>query len=116
MGIDDDDSLETPSSERIAEFEERQTAAVAWLNETFAEATGLNSPGVFIMIHANPRFELEASDPRRAGFNAFLDVLQTRTVEFGRPVVLAHGDTHSARIDKELLSRVVFRRLNQAAA
>ena len=106
VGIDDDDSFETPSSERIAEFEERQTAAVAWLNETFAEATRLDSPGVFIMIHANPRFELEASAPTRAGFNAFLDVLQTRTVAFGRPVVLAHGDTHSARIDKPLFAQV----------
>ena len=35
-----------------------------------------------------------------------MDVLQTRTVEFGRPVVLAHGDTHSARIDKPLFAQV----------
>jgi hypothetical protein len=105
LGIDSDDSMGSPRPDRIAECEERQAAGLSWLDETFAEATSLDSPGVFIAIHANPRFEIAADDTARAGCNAFLEALRTRTLEFGRPVVLAHGDTHYARVDKPLTAQ-----------
>ena len=37
------------------------------------------------------------------GYEEFLRELQRLTVEFGRPVVLFHGDTHYFRIDKPLV-------------
>lgn len=61
-----------------------------------------NSLGVFILIHANPLFETSPAEQDRTGFNAFLDMLQEKVIEFGRPVMLAHGDFHFFLIDKPL--------------
>lgn len=99
-GFDPSDSPSTPRADRIAEFNERLGAALAWLDETFRHATEIDAAGVFLLIQANPLFELPASDPQRSGFNAFLDRLKPRVASFPRPVVLAHGDFHEFLIDK----------------
>ena len=101
-GIDPNDSFANPRADRLAEFEARQAAALAWLDETFQLAQDKNSLGVFILIHANPLFETSPAEQDRAGFNAFLDLLQQKVIEFGRPVVLAHGDFHFFVVDKPL--------------
>ena len=38
----------------------------------------------------------------RSGYEEFIATLRTRTVAFGKPVVLVGGDTHTVRIDKPL--------------
>ncbi|MFE4107319.1 hypothetical protein [Almyronema epifaneia] len=91
--------------ERTAEYQERLAAALDWLDKTFQAAERLNSAGVFILIHANPGFELATDDPERTGFNAFLEALATKSIEFGKPVVLAQGDSHFLLIDKPLFAQ-----------
>jgi hypothetical protein len=104
LGIDATDSYVTPRADRIAEFNARENAAVAWLETIFAEAQHKNSTGIFIAMQADPNFELKATDQQRLGFNRFLDKLKNLTVAFRKPVVLAHGDSHYYRIDKPMVA------------
>lgn len=100
-GIDAGDSYQTPRADRIAEFQRREQAALAWLDEIFgAESAGTR--GILIMIQANPNFQLPATDQRRLGFNEFLTRLSQRAQQYGRPVLLAHGDNHVFFQDKPL--------------
>ena len=98
--VDPNDSYENPRADRLAEFQGRNTASLAWLDETFRIAMESDAPGVFITIHANPGFEVDPSEPGRAGFNDFLASLKLHAKEYGRPVVLAHGDSHIYFTDK----------------
>ena len=97
-GIDPADSYGTPRADRLAELDARQQAVLAWLDEVFAAAA--NDRAVFLMIQANPNFELPSSDQQRLGFNPFLSRLAQLSAVFARPVVLAHGDNHVFFIDK----------------
>jgi hypothetical protein len=106
-GIDPTDSFQTPRADRLAEFNRRQAATLAWLDDIFAEAQGAQA--VFIMIQANPNFELASANQQRAGFNAFLTRLALRAQEFGKPVMLAHGDNHVFFMDKPLPNLQVSR-------
>ncbi|MCX8048479.1 MAG: metallophosphoesterase [Methylohalobius sp.] len=99
-GFDPKDSAQTPRPDRIAEFEQRLQATLAWLDVIFAHARQQSAKGVFLLMQANPRFELGETDPGRAGFNAFLSHLKERVAGFDKPVVLAHGDFHEYLIDK----------------
>jgi hypothetical protein len=100
VGIDPTDSCTAPRSERIAEFERRQSASLAWLDEVFAAAAG--TKGVFLLIQANP-YNLP-SDPLLCpgGFTVFLDRLATLAQQYAKPVVLAHGDDHFFFVDQPL--------------
>lgn len=83
------------------EVTRRTTAALIWMDKVFAKAEEQESPGVFIMIHANPGLERHSVD--RSGFEAFLTALEHHITAFKKPVVLAHGDSHYFRVDKPAL-------------
>lgn len=104
LGIDATDSYTAPRADRLAEFTERENAAIAWLETIFAEAQIKNSAGVFVSMQADPNFELKATDQQRLGFNRFLNKLRDLTVAFKKPVVLTHGDSHFFRIDKPMVA------------
>jgi hypothetical protein len=101
-GIDPLDSANAPRADRIAEFERRQAANLAWLDAAFAQARQNDARAVVLLMQANPRFDLPPGDPDRAGFEALLARLARRAVEFGRPVLLAHGDFHRFLVDRPL--------------
>ena len=84
------------------EFHRRNEANLAWLRDSFAQATRHDDRAVMIIIQANPQFDKRQSDPARAGFNDFLALLEELTIAFPRPVVLVHGDSHYFRIDKPM--------------
>lgn len=86
------------NAENDAEYAERNQANLAWLIKAFE--TAADSQALMIVIHANPGFELGSDD--RTGFNDFIELLQTQTIIYGKPVVLVHGDSHYFRIDKPL--------------
>ena len=52
VGITPADSYGAPRADRIAEFERRQAATLAWLDEVFAAAA--DTKGLFLLILANP--------------------------------------------------------------
>jgi hypothetical protein len=93
------------------EFAKRNEANVAWLHDAFALARQKGLSAVMLIMQANPRFDLAATNKLRAGFNDFLTALQHETVAFQKPVVLVHGDSHYFRIDKPLLGSSGRRRV-----
>ena len=86
----------------------RMAAAIAWMQAAFAEAHRIDSPGIFIMIHANPQF---SAGPASDAFRAFLDALEEESIKFEKPVLLAHGDSHYFRIDKPLINAASKQRI-----
>jgi hypothetical protein len=65
-------------------------ANVAWLNAAFDTAEAQRSPGVMLIWQDDP-FDGNSDD-------ALEDALTRRTRQFGKPVVLVHGDTHVYRL------------------
>jgi hypothetical protein len=104
--IDASDSYTTPRADRIAEVSRREAAALAWIDAVFDAAAASGSAGVLVAMQANPNFELAANAQQRQGFNRVLERLGARAQAFGRPVLLAHGDSHYFRLDKPLLRPV----------
>ena len=80
--------------------ERRTRAGIVWLREAFA-AAGESGKGLFLTLHATMGLE-QKPKPDPPHFQRILDVLREETERFGRPVVLAHGDSHYFRIDKPL--------------
>ena len=83
------------------EYQARNAANLEWLAETFDAARENGSPAVMLVIQANP-FEEDTAEP--SGFADFKRSLEREVVAFGRPVVLVHGDSHTFRIDKPVIS------------
>jgi hypothetical protein len=65
-------------------------AGEAWLNAAFDLAESSGAPGLMVIWQDNP---FSPSGGR------LYRTLRERTGEFGKPVVLVHGDTHSFKID-----------------
>lgn len=85
------------------EFDTRNKASLSWLRESFALARKQNCAGFMAIIQANPGFELSATNRARLGYNEFVELLTKETIDFKKPVVLVHGDTHFFRIDKPMV-------------
>ena len=88
-----------------AEYTARNAANVAWLNAAFdAAESDSNVKGVFVAIQANPfeRFLETGQTYTISGYSDFVTTLRNRTVQFNKPVVLAHGDTHYYRLDRPM--------------
>lgn len=98
--------VRTPADDE--EVARRSAANLAWMHQTFNLAERLNSPGVLLMIQANPGLEFIPVPAERAGFESFLAQLEDRVQAFGKPVVLAHGDSHYFRVDKPRLDQAAF--------
>ena len=87
-------------------------AGEAWLDEVFRVAKESNARGVFFATQVSPWPEsgnlqrLEVLYPemlnQAPSFANFKAKLVAHARDFGRPVVMAHGDTHVFRIDKPL--------------
>lgn len=90
---------------------ERTAANQAWLAHLFDQAQAIEAKGIFITIHANPGFEHKPGTKERAGFDPFIESLINHMDQFGKPVVVAHGDSHYFRYDKPLKHPVSGRRI-----
>lgn len=98
--IDPSDSYATPRPDRLAEVAARQAAALAWIDEIFAQAKARHSAGVMIAMQANMNLDLPAADLQRQGFNPVIERITQHAIAFGKPVLVAHGDSHYFRLDK----------------
>ena len=88
-----------PAIGNEGEYAARNAANLEWLSGTFDEAEASGSPGVMLVIQANI-FEEDVNQP--SGFAGFKAALADEVEEFGKPVVLVHGDTHTFRIDNPM--------------
>lgn len=95
-----------------AAMERRNHAAQAWIEKAFAEAKAADAPAVFLATQVDPwviwgmppilkRYCPQCPLPR-PGLEWLYPALVKQSLAYGRPVVLAVGDTHIFRIDKPL--------------
>lgn len=95
-----------------AAAEELTLAWVDWIGEAFDEAERSDARGLFIAMQADPWLfnglpelleQFCPGCPRvRPGLEPLYPLLAERSRAFGRPVVIAVGDTHVFRVDKPL--------------
>jgi len=78
-------------SPSAGETSARHAANVAWLNAAFDQAEATNAPAVMVIWQ---------DDPFNGSSDAsLLAALKSRTIKFGKPVVLVHGDSHTFTLD-----------------
>lgn len=99
-GLAGPDSRAAPRADRAAEFTRREAAAAAWIATTFRHARETDAGAVVLLMQANPQIEKGAA--RRAPYAALLAQIEAAAREFGRPVLLAHGDEHEFFFDMPL--------------
>jgi hypothetical protein len=94
-----------------AEYLERDSANVAWLAASFAQAKAQNALGLVVVVQADPGFDLpetedldESSLPGVSGYRYFMEQLVAQTEQFKGQVLFVHGDTHFFKLDKPLYS------------
>ena len=80
----------------IAEHMQRDALNAEWLAETASAAA--DAAGLFLFIHANPQWDAGWWQP--TGFDRFRQQLIDVAAEFPGQLAVAHGDTHTFRIDK----------------
>ena len=85
-----------------AEYRQRGEVNLAWLQESFALAKRRDDAAVVVFFQANPGFEIALNPDRQNGYRAFIEQFSRAAQAFGKPVLVAHGDTHSYRVDKPL--------------
>jgi Calcineurin-like phosphoesterase len=85
----------------LEEYTERNAATLTWMRQSFALANQDDSPSIMLFVQGNP-FPFTPSDSSLDGFEEFVVALEEESLKFGKPVVLAHGDSHYFRVDKPL--------------
>jgi hypothetical protein len=99
------------------EFAARNTATIAWMEETFDVAKARGSAAVMLISQADPGWDLSTGEgaPLRNpktlvetdglldGFHDFLVALRDQVIAFRKPVAYVHGDSHYFRVDKPFL-------------
>jgi hypothetical protein len=86
----------------VNEYIARNAANLAWMRTTFEHAAKNNARAVVLAFQADLGWEHDGFDDRRSGFNDTLSVLRRHAREFGKPVLVVHGDRHRFVIDKPL--------------
>jgi hypothetical protein len=86
----------------VNEYIARNAANLAWMQSTFAQARTRNSKAVVLAFQAELGWEHDGFDDRRSGFNDTLHALRRHAREFGKPVLVIHGDRHRFVVDKPL--------------
>lgn len=82
---------------RQAEFAGRLAADLAWLDETFREATRKDARAVVLAMHADM-----FSGGSGSGFERIVQRLTERARAFDGPVLLLNGDSHKYKVDTPL--------------
>ena len=80
------------------EHKARMRAVFAWMDESFALAKQSGAEAVVLFFQADPLFEIPF--PFRIGFNAFIAALEREARDFGKPVLIVHGDSHRLVVDR----------------
>jgi Calcineurin-like phosphoesterase len=114
--------------EMDAEYSERNAANLTWMKEAFDLAKRNGNKGIVLLTQANHEFEtfwaprrlgqymrgfreLEKTKPeqlaeirKKSGYADMVRMLEAEGLNFGKPVLFVHGDTHVFRVDKPLFN------------
>lgn len=101
--IADGDTKDGPQAEANAEYAARNAANLAWLRESFTAAESAGSKAVMVVMQAD-MFGADTAFPTTTDpTDHFADTRKTiadLAIEFGHPVVVVNGDSHSFNVDK----------------
>lgn len=103
QGSNDNAGFDAPND---AEQIERTKANIAWLKIAASRARGTDIVGLAIFLQANPGFEEPAASVAKSAYVPFLRAFEDVARDLGKPVLFAHGDTHTYRVDRPYLSPV----------
>lgn len=82
--------------EAVGEFEARNAANIAWIDDAFRDAGASNAIGLVLFwqanIHATPRLKPDAD--YAAPFAATINAVERGARTFGKPVLVIFGDFH----------------------
>ena len=81
-----------------AEVARRTRAAVDWLRESFTAAVATDAVAVVVAMHASLLHP--PGDPDQVALAPIHDALIALAQDFGRPVLLVHGDEHQYIVDR----------------
>ena len=94
-----------------AEYLERDSANVAWMQASFAAAKAQNAVGIVVVTQGDPGFDLpeteefdESKEPAVSGYRHFMSKLVEQTEQYAGQVLFVHGDTHYFKLDKPMYS------------
>ena len=93
--------------EQDLEYEKRNIANIDWIRTVFSLARDKAFSGVVFVFQADPPFPRGIDGAvltPDTGFRDSLYAFEAESIVFNRPVLLIHGDTHTFRIDKPMLS------------
>jgi hypothetical protein len=104
-------TAETPAqrAERLAEYDARLAASLAWIDRTFDRAETENARGVVVAMQAD--MWAGTAD----GFREIVQRLATRAAAFARPVLLLEGDSHVYLVDHPLATGSALHGVTTAA-
>lgn len=100
--VGSNNNFETRDPKAVAEFFERDRANVAWLRAAFELAQQRNARAMVVAMQADPFDNQQPVEtfPRHSGFAASIgDTLVPLAAQWGRPVLLIHGDSHVLAFD-----------------
>jgi hypothetical protein len=80
------------------EVARRTQAALDWLRDGFRAATAADAAALVVAMHASLLHE--PNDPEAAAYAPVRDTLVELAIEFGKPVLVVHGDEHQYIADR----------------
>lgn len=101
--VGSNNNLESRDASATTEYFERDAANMAWIQSTFDSARGTQSRAIVLAFQADvfdARTQFEAF-PGWSGFKRSIEeTLLPLAAEWGKPVLVIHGDSHNFRIDQ----------------
>lgn len=78
----------------------RTRANIAWMKEAFHRARETSALGLVLFHQANPGFEESPDVVRASALAGYVSAFESEARKHTVPVIFAHGDTHTFRIDE----------------
>lgn len=100
--VGSNNNLDRRRPQTRAEFEERDRANIAWIQDSFSQARARKAKALVLAMQANPLgfLNLSGAVPPESGFHASVgQTLLPLARDAAFPVLLVHGDTHTFRFD-----------------
>jgi len=85
-----------------AEHAERMQSVLAWIDEAVTLASAPQIETLVLMMHANPDFEEKHARFNTSGYAPLRKALRMEAKRLGKPLYVAHGDTHFFKHDRPL--------------
>jgi hypothetical protein len=86
----------------IKEYQDRNEANLAWIDQAFNLATQRNLNGIIFAYQADMFYKPSQLTSSESGYRDTLESLISRSEIFNKPVLLIHGDSHRLKIDQPL--------------